>query len=222
MVTRSTQRSRYCERHLHLGHRYAANNHGQTTVTDTHTISIEVPLAGAVIFGPITVSLNVPHAYHVSALPITATQPITYVWNPEPDQGQGTDVATYVLADLGEHTLNVYVSNLGGPSLSVTHTVTSVPPLTAVNIDGPTDGRLFAILTFTATTQPDNAALPISYLWSPAPVNGQGTGQAAYQWTSSGAHLISVTVRNDGGPVSGSHELTIIGSMVYLPIVRRD
>ena len=187
-----------------------AYNANQIIVTGTHTLSIvEVPLTGANITGPITVSQNISHAYFVSAQPVTATLPLTYVWDPEPDQGQATAVATYTLTDLGERTLTAIVSNLSGPALIITHTVTSVPPLAAVTIEGPATGRVGTTYTFTATVDPADAAPPLSYQWSPSPDSGQGEPQAAYLWTTDGAQAISVTVRNDSGPVTGTRAISI-------------
>jgi hypothetical protein len=184
-------------------------NAQQTTVTGTHTISIEVPLTGALITGPITVSRNIPYAYSVSAQPLTATLPITYLWDPEPDQGQHTTVATYSLTSLGVQTLTVQLNNLIGPVITATHAVTSVLPLTTVVIDGPAVGQIIKTYIFSAAIGPADAAPPLSYQWSPLPDNGQGAPQAVYHWTTAGAQNISVTVRNDSGAVTGTHTISI-------------
>ena len=198
-----------------------ARNANQTTVTGTHTISIEVPLTGAIITGPITVSQNSPHAYRASAQPMTATLPLSYVWEPEPAEGQATAVATYTLTDLGVHTLKVSMGNPIGPVVTATQVVVSVPPLAAVAIDGPTAGYLGVALAFTATIDPAVAAPPINYLWSPAPVNGQGTARVTYQWATTGTKNISVTVSNDSGLIIALQTLTIEPGRLYLPLLRK-
>jgi hypothetical protein len=186
-----------------------ARNAKQTVVTGTRTISIEVPLTGAVLTGPYTASLNVPHAYQVSAYPVTATQPSSYIWVPAPDQGQGKAVTTYTLGSLGIQTIAVSVGNSIGPVVTATHTVVGVLPLNAVGIDGPANGTPGTTYRFTAVVDPIDAALPIEYQWSPAPSSGQGTAKPLYHWDTLGTYAISVTVRNDSGPVTGTHTIVI-------------
>jgi hypothetical protein len=198
-----------------------ARNAKQVVVTGTHVISLEVPLSGGTISGPITVSQNIPHAYQVSAQPLTATQPINYLWDPEPDQGQGTAVATYTLVNLGEQILTVYANNPIGPVVAVTHTVVSAPPLTSVSIEGPSAGSLNAALAFTATVTPVDAATPINYTWSPAPASGQGTHHAIYQWATPNTHIITVTAHNDSGTVLAQQSIDITGKLLYLPLIRK-
>ena len=196
-----------------------ARNARQTTVTGTHTISIEVPLSGAFISGPLTVTQNIPHVFQVTAQPVTATLPVSYLWDPEPDQGQATAVATYTLSLLGEQLFNVYVNNPVGTQVVAVQTVRSVPPLASVAIAGPATGRPNKTYVFTATVEPAEAAPPLTYQWLPAPISGQGTAHVAYAWTTSGSNLITVTVKNDGAPVSVSSTMTIDAVVVYLPLM---
>jgi len=198
-----------------------ARNANQITVTDTHTISIEVPLTSAIISGPITVSQNIPHAYRINVQPITATLPIVYVWDPEPEQGQLTEVVTYTEGGLGEYLFSVYVSNPIGPVITATHRVVSVPPLAAAAITGPLSSALTASAWFTATVDPIESAPPLDYQWSPSPNNGQGTAHAQYHWTNLGMQLITITVHNDSGSVSNHYAIQVTGSNVYLPLLRK-
>jgi hypothetical protein len=55
-------------------------------------------------------------------VPITATEPVTYTWAPEPDAGQGTAVAAYQWAEAGVYSLTLEADNCGG-MVSDTHTV---------------------------------------------------------------------------------------------------
>jgi hypothetical protein len=84
-----------------------------------------------------------------------------------------------------------------------------VPALSAVAISGPATGRPDTTYLFAATIDPAEAALPVDYVWSPAPSTGQGTAQAAYRWSASGSQVISVTARNDSGPVTDTHTISI-------------
>jgi len=80
--------------------------------------------------------------------------PIVYVWDPEPEQGQLTNVVTYTEGGLGENLFSVYVSNPIGPVITATHRVVSVPPLAAAAITGPLSSALTASAWFTATVDP--------------------------------------------------------------------
>ncbi|MBI5567367.1 MAG: PKD domain-containing protein, partial [Chloroflexi bacterium] len=162
-----------------------------------------------------------PHAYQVAAQPVTATQPIGYLWDPEPDQGQYTEIATYTLTTLGEHALTVYANNPIDPVVTATRTIVSAPPLTGVTLDGPITGYINAALAFTATVAPIDAATPIDYTWSPAPVTGQGTDRATYHWAQAGTHVISLTAHNDSGTFITQQSIEITGAYVYLPLVRK-
>lgn len=200
---------------------HVAVSNDSGTVTGTHAISIAVPLTSALITGPSTVSQFSSHTYSVSLQPISATPPFIYVWTPEPDQGQGTAAVAYTLAELGEHTLTVEVTNPIGPLITATRTVVSVPPLTAVNLQGPFTGAINATLAFTATVEPAEAALPIDYLWSPTPLSGQGTPNVTYRWSTPVTDIISVTARNDSGSVTAQQAVAISGANLYLPLIRK-
>jgi len=65
---------------------------------------------------------------------------------------------------------------------------------------------------FTATITPPNATPPVVYTWSPAPLSGQGTAVASYQWTTPGTYVITVTVTNCGGTFADTHTITIGGA----------
>jgi hypothetical protein len=82
-------------------------------------------------------------------------------------------------------------------------------PLSDVRINGPTSGYTDTLYAFTAVGTPSNATEPITYTWAPAPVSGQGTASASYQWTTSGGHTLSLVVENCGGAVSDTHSVTI-------------
>ncbi len=62
---------------------------------------------------------------------------------------------------------------------------------------------------FTATITPANATTPVAYHWSPAPLSGQGTAFATYQWTTPGVYVITVTATNCGGTVTDQHTFTL-------------
>lgn len=115
--------------------------------------------------------------------------------------------------------------------------------LTSATIGGPTSGQTDTNYNFTATYLPTNAAMSVTYSWSPEPLSGQGTANATYVWTSAGTPEISVTIGNGVNTVTTKLILTITEPVpstptpsatptsipqppatpnsLYLPVVRR-
>lgn len=90
--------------------------------------------------------------------------------------------------------------------------------LTGVTITGPTVGSANTPYAFTGTVAPADATLPVTSTWAPAPVSGQGTPTATYQWSTPGAYTVTLSAENCGGIVEATHEITI-RNRVYLPLV---
>jgi hypothetical protein len=85
------------------------------------------PLTGAGIEGPVEGTEGYSYDFQVAVEPLTATRPITYTWQPEPDFGQGTPDVTYSWAVEGTYPLTVTADHCGG---TVTGTLT-------VNVEEP-------------------------------------------------------------------------------------
>lgn len=163
--------------------------------------------------------------------PPTATEPITYTWTPEPDDGQDTGSAYYQWSVPGVYTITLTAENCGGP-VSKTHAITieSPPPgcphpLEEVSISGPTNGYTGTLYTFDAVIIPANATEPITYTWTPEPNNDQGMASAQYQWAAPDIYTITLVAENCYGTDSDVHAITIeVGEQytIYLPLVMRD
>jgi PKD repeat protein len=83
-------------------------------------------------------------------------------------------------------------------------------------ISGPTAGRVDTTHSFTATVDPITVTVPITYTW-------QATGQSAvtntesltvtdrvsFTWATGGSKTITVTARNEDGPATSTHLVTI-------------
>ncbi|MBN1873870.1 MAG: hypothetical protein JXA33_06540 [Anaerolineae bacterium] len=171
------------------------------------------------ISGPTVGAPGEFYTFTISVDPLDVTTPLTYVI-------QRTDATTPLTAELdrvinyhhvgwtttGVKVITVTVSNEAG-TMTGTHTITiiegSIISVTGVTISGPTTGVVDMSYTFTATVQPQNATAPIVYTWTPAPDNGQGTAYATYTWNVIGTQQITVTVTNDGGNATETHQILI-------------
>ena len=81
--------------------------------------------------------------------------------------------------------------------------------LTGVDVAGPTGGLVATTCTFSATIAPPDATEPVYYTWSPAPLTGQGTPNASYQWPTPGTYALTLRAENCGAAVTATHVITV-------------
>jgi hypothetical protein len=77
----------------------------------------------ASISGPVEGIVGESYAFTATYIPLTAEPPISYTWSPEPDGGQGTDVAAYSWGAPGTKTITVTVENAYGAAPPATHEI---------------------------------------------------------------------------------------------------
>ncbi|MBN2002203.1 MAG: endoglucanase [Anaerolineae bacterium] len=97
-------------------------------------------------------------------------------------------------------------------------------PLTGVEITGWGTCAIGLPYTYQAIVSPSNASRPITYTWSPDPVQGQGTATANYLWSSVGTYAITVTAQNDGAVFTDVHIINVEDLdlyHIYLPLILR-
>ncbi|MFP4393956.1 MAG: PKD domain-containing protein [Anaerolineales bacterium] len=197
----------------------AENCGGMISATRAITISAPpptcpAPLTDVNIIGPSAGETDTPLTFTAALTPTDATPPLTTTWAPAPLAGQGTLTATYQWDAPGAYTITLRAENCGGTSggggiVSATRAITvSAPPPTCpapladVDIVGPSAGETDTPLTFTAALTPTDATPPLTTTWAPAPLAGQGTLTATYQWDAPGAYTITLRAENCGG-ISG-------------------
>lgn len=99
--------------------------------------------------------------------------PYTWTWSPAPSIGQGTPVAS----SLCPGTWQLTIGDQAGCDTTVTINLTAPPAIepngsfTNESCNGPCDG--------TATVAPSGGSGNFTYLWTPAPPQGQGTATAS-------------------------------------------
>jgi len=159
------------------------------------------------ISGPEKGASNTSYTFKALSTPLTSTA--SYTWAPVPATGQGTVQATYTWASLGPKTITVTATDATG-TITTTHTITitDLVQLAKVVIVGPTMGTTETTYPFTATIEPANATLPISYTWQPAPTS-KITNTASYTWRESGVYTITVIAANPLGTVTKTQKITI-------------
>jgi hypothetical protein len=206
----------------------------------------EIRLVGAtwpmylpvVVNGPLAGLVNMPYNFTATVRPVTATQPITYLWQ---STGLGTlthtggdldDSATFAWTMPGPKIITVTASNAAS-MVRGTHAVTINVVPDSVSISGPTTGLIRTTYLFTAAVSPPTATHPITYVWRPtqlAPITHTGADladTATLTWITLGPKVITVTAANATRSVASMpYTVTIVGSTsdnrVYLPIVLRQ
>ncbi len=91
-----------------------------TVVTDTHIITISLsvsPLTDVAISGPITGTTDVAYSFTATSSPLTATQPITYVWQtsgqaPVTSTGGLSNTLAFVWTTPGTQMITVTAQNM--------------------------------------------------------------------------------------------------------------
>ena len=102
------------------------------------------------------------------------------------------------------------------------------PAVTSVEISGPAAGFPDYGYTFSATSNPITATLPITYTWqatgqSPVVQTTELSTSIAFGWEITGTKTITVTAENLGSTVMDTHTIQILDifSQIFLPLILR-
>ena len=178
------------------------------------------PLTDVVISGSTTGAVNVAYGFTATTSPITATQPITYLWrasgqSPVTNTNGLSDTMTFAWPVSGTQFITVTAQNHAGV-VTDTHIITIGSHLapTSVAISGSLMGITGITYTLTAATSPLTVTQPITYLWqasgqSPVTNISGLSDTVAFAWSVPGTQLITVTAHNRVGLVTDTHTITI-------------
>ena len=203
---------------------------GGGSVSNTHTLITQVPVADITLSGPTAGLVNSSYTFTATVSPITATTPLTYTWeaaNQTPvtqTVSNTTDTLALAWTTPGLNAITVTVTGAGG-SVSNTHTLITQVPVADITLSGPTAGLINSSYTFTATVSPITATTPLTYTWeatNQTPVTqtvSNTTDTLALAWTILGPNVITVTVTGAGGSVSGTDTIAIESHRNYLPLI---
>ena len=198
----------------------AAKNCGGL-VSATHTIAISAPgscddpLMGASLAGPGVGQIGATLTFTASPQPANATLPVAYTWSSDGLLGgQGSSQAAYRWDSVGSKSVLVTARNCGGQDFDASQPVLisspSCPrPLSGASLVGPAAGVSGTLYSFMGIVTPTDATTPVSYTWSPAPKNGQGTAVASYRWDAPTVETITLAAENCAVPLEALHVITI-------------
>ncbi|MBP8863011.1 MAG: DNRLRE domain-containing protein [Anaerolineae bacterium] len=171
------------------------------------------------INGAIAGLIGTAYDFTANVLPVTATLPITYVWEATGQAPYSGSQASrnYTWATPGTKGITVTVKNCES-SLVGTHQVviTEPPPLcpqplTGLTLIGPAEGVIETAYGYTATPVPVSATLPITYTWEATDQTSYTGSQATrqYTWATPGLKTITVSAQNCGGTVAQHYTVNV-------------
>ncbi len=191
------------------------------------------------VSGPASGVVNSTYTFTATALPTTATLPFTYTWQTTgpsrtwTDRNAGrTSAVSFTWSISGMQHITVTARNAGGQVVgydSIHITPQTFKP-TSVTVSGPASGVVSDTYTFTATSLPGTASLPLTFIWQATGpsriVTDSNTGRTSvvsFTWFISGMQYITVTARNAAGQAVGYDSIDIqpravIWYYVYLPL----
>jgi hypothetical protein len=191
---------------------FAADSSG-TIVSDTHTINVEVPIAGLAASNDGPTELG-----NLTTLSATVAEGsnVGYAWD-FGDGGVGSGwIVSHIYPAPGTYTAVVTASNSVSQMTDTTSVKVTCDPLSGVSIDGPTTGDTSTSYVFTATASPLDATLPITYTWAASHkstivhTDGGITDTVQFSWGLTGTQFITVTaVAPCGTAVDDSHSIVI-------------
>ena len=202
-------------------------------VSTTHLITVEAKaLTGVAIAGPTVGSTGVTQTLTATSSPLSASQPITYVWQiggqPPITHTNGIiDPLDLLWTEPGIRPITVTASNAVS-TVTATHqiSIALVAPV-SVSITGPLTDATNLPVSFLANVQPISVSLPITYVW-------QATAQATvththaitdsvqFTWSAIGPVTLTLTATNRAGVVTDSHLVALVEEQrIYLPLIQR-
>ena len=177
------------------------------------------PPDSVTINGPATGIINAAYVFTATVTPLTATQPITYVWQatgqlPVTHTGGLSDTATFTWAAPGTRTITVTAINAGDAISGTHHIVIGIPP-SDVTITGPAEGVIQAGYSFSAAVHSLTTTTPVTYVWEASGksavthTNGGLTDQITFDWSITGSQVVTVTANNGFGTVGDIHVISL-------------
>jgi hypothetical protein len=189
--------------------------------------------SSAAIFGPTTGLLDNGYGFTAATSPITATQPITYVWqapgqSPVTHVGGLSDVVTFTWRTTGAQVITVTATNVAGAAVG-SHSIVIYTPARAAFTASPTFGQVPLTVAFTNLSTGDYT----ESLWdfgdgsTLLTTGGQTSTQesATHTYTKVGTYSVKLTVSGPGGRDTETKEahITVVQRVhsIYLPLILR-
>jgi len=193
----------------------------------THRGTLAAAPGSAEITGPTTGLVQSGYVFTVTVSPVTATLPITYVWqaaDPVPVTHTGRmslqDTQTFTWTTVGPKEVAVTAANVGGTATH-THVITIYTPVQASFTALPTSGVEPLTVGFTNTSSGDY----VNSLWAFGDGVTSTLQSPTHTYTTVAVYTVTLTVSGPGGSDTETKAgyITVRGRpSVYLPLVVRQ
>ncbi|MDY7076588.1 MAG: C25 family cysteine peptidase [Chloroflexota bacterium] len=189
-------------------------------LVDPNSVTISGPTAGIV---------QVSQSFTVTVSPITATLPITYVWqatgqSPVTNTGGLSDTINLTWSMTGTRAITVTATNAGG-MVTGTHFITNYIPVRADFAAWPTSGVPPLTVVFTSTSTGDYT----TSLWDFGDEITSIQTSPTHTYTVPGTYTVALTVSGPGGSATETKAEYITVSApileehsIYLPLIMRN
>lgn len=194
-------------------------SNGVSTVSTSFSVNVGRAPTTLDLLGPAQGSIDAN--YNFTALANSnVSSPVTYTWrsvdHDEVQQvGGSSNTLTLNWPESGLQPIAVKAENAWGSTVAFVTIDINTPPLT-VTVSGDAIGVINTTHFFTATAEPPEVTIPLTYTWqssgSPAQLvqtNGT-TDTAGFTWSSAGSQSVFVTAANVGGSAGGGATIDII------------
>ena len=182
------------------------------------------PPTGMAIDGPSTGLIETSYSFTSTVSPITATLPITYVWqanqqSPLTNTGALSDSVTFTWQATGTQAITVTASNVGGTATGA-HAITIYSPVQAAFTAVPTGGFAPLTVVFTNTSSGDYTAS----LWSFGDSITSTMENPTHTYTAAGVFTVSLEISGPGGSDKETKAgyVTVEEYTLYLPLMLRE
>lgn len=192
---------------------------GVSTVGASFNVNVGRAPTTLELLGPAEGSIDANYNFTAVANS-NVSSPVTYTWRSvDHDEVQhvsgSSDTLTLNWPESGLQPIAVKAENAWGSTVAFVTININTPPLT-VTVSGEAIGVINTTHFFTATSEPPEVTVPLTYTWqssgSPAQLvqmNGT-TDIAGFTWGSAGNQSVSVTAANVGGSANDSATINII------------
>lgn len=206
----------------------ASNAYG--SVSGQATIVIYAPITSVAVSGP---SIGLPdtlYEFTAAAVPVTATQPVTFTWyTPETAQELvvgGISSSKSYSWTVGTRVVAVTAENEWG-AFTQPVIIEIGEMVTDVSLTGPGIGALGVDQEFVASVLPAGALTPITYTWSatnrPTVVQaGDQTNSVTFNWNTPGPKTVTVTAVDRFGASATQSVVILVGEVLYTPLIMRS
>ena len=202
-----------------------------SVVSDTVNIDVQAFKApeSVEVDGPHSTLVGYTNTYTAYVQPISATLPITYIWQTGEQEtithtGGITDVAVFSWLEPSEQIINLLAINAFGEVTTTFSTAVILPEL-GVNMTGTSRGYTGLEYLLTAQVSPITTTVPLTYVWTvdempPITHTGGLSDTLAISWDEPGTYLITLQVSNIYTSATMTWEF-YVADRIFIPIARK-